>query len=58
MMKLRHFLANIVSSKVIDDPAMSDDMDEDVPGTSQEANMGHPAKNWDTLSHRSKKRKA
>ena len=37
---------------------MSDDMDEDVPGTSQEANMGHPAKNWDTLSHRSKKRKA
>ena len=40
------------------DPAMLDDMDEDVPGTSQEANMGHPAKNWDTLSHRSKKRKA
>ena len=39
------------------DPAVSDDMDEDVPGTSQEANMGHPAKNWDTLSHRSKKRK-
>ena len=23
------------------DPAMSDDIDEDVPGTSQEANMGH-----------------
>ena len=40
------------------DPAMSDNMDEDVPGTSQEANMGHPAKNWDTLSYRSKKRKA
>ena len=40
------------------DPAMSDDIDEDVPGTSQEANMGHLAKNWDTLSHRSKKRKA
>ena len=40
------------------DPAVSDDMDEDLPGTSQEANMGRPAKNWDSLSHRSKKRKA
>ena len=40
-------------------PAMSDEMDEDVPGTSQEANMERPARTG-TLFHivpRKEKRK-